>query len=215
MFKRTSVGVIVIATALIFSISSTNAAKPAHAGPNREPFDLIAPPQEYNTGANRPWLDQTCYDDDHGVSFHAEGWLNGTWTFVSPLPMCATQDHHIKVIAQWKSRDDATLSIVDHNGTSLPIRYDDDDTFRWFNGPVDTARGCNTDVVPNGYLYVVRSEQIRAHVVWTVTTTELTELALSGGIFETPSPTPTGGEGSWDHCLFPPPGGLNPQDPFG
>lgn len=189
------------------------------AGPNRTPIRFTAGPQEYNTGAGREWLDQTCYADDHGVSFTAMGWLAGSWSWTTTLPLCSeldpgglAADKHLTIKAQWKAKGEATIALVDRDGSLVPIRYGYDAPWRYFNGRVESAVGCNTDV---SYLWPMQNDELRAPVTFGITTSIPTDVAIAGRVWEMPSPVFHGGEGSWDDCLYPPPGGLNPEDPFG
>jgi hypothetical protein len=154
--------------------------------------------QQYNTGGNRPWLDQTCYDDDHGWSFVAEGWLAAgeTWTLASPLAVCS--DKLVKLHARWAKRVSPTTGLADYGGHDVPTRY--------VGTPNEVdAYACNTDL---GVMHVQLLDdgpgldQPLGYPIWSVTnpSDRPVYLGLTGMIGEVPW---QGGEGEYSGCIVP------------
>jgi len=159
--------------------------------------------RDQNQGLNRPWLDPTCYDDDHIYEFRAAGWLapGATWSHDSPLLVC--NDKIVKATAWHDRRFDTLLALTDYGRHQVPERV----TVEAWRGEgwQDVHRACNTDL---GVLHVVLADEpeegIRNPATWAITNAgdRSVYLELWGLLGEPPW---QGGEGTYEGCLEPPP----------
>ena len=192
-----------IRRALVLTISllvGMTAVVSANAMPRGEPV-TIQVEHDRNYGSNRPWLDPTCYDDDHTYDFYAAGWLNigETWTHNSPLVVC--NDKIVKARA-WHKAGTFALELIDYGRHPVPERVTREQLpiggWRIFH------RSCNTDLgVEHVHLDEPNDEGDVAYpVTWSVTNTgsRAAYVEVSGLIGEPPW---QGGEGSYDDCIHP------------
>lgn len=198
--------------AVLFGVASIVYAKPAVQGGSAI---VITNQQEYRTTQFSP---EDCYGDDYGIVWQARGTLGAgeTWTYTSPKGIC--WDHHAKVRAEFRSfTTTARVELVDYGLHSIPVRVTRQHGGAYFNGRTTDARACNTDA---GYSHVYSDPEDRVvvsavppfefsprnPVTWQlVGGSSAVDVVIDGSITEPPSPVPTGGEGSWDWCLYPPP----------
>lgn len=133
----------------------------------------------------RPWLDPTCYDDDHTLHGHGSGWLAAgqTWSFESPLPVCSSKI--VRLHVQYPKRQAAIASIVDYGGHVITARSSTT------KNRTD-LHACNTDITagyPSSQLHVDldptgEPDEGRFPVTWTVTALEAGEYAVSFSLTE-------------------------------
>lgn len=196
-----------LGTLLVMAIgtSTTFAARP-------KPVVSLVAEQEYNTTHHSP---DDCYGDDHGLFWQARGTLGAfeTWTYTSPLPVC--WDHHVKVRAEFRSFTTlATVEMIDYGLHPIPVRVTRQHGGAYFNGRTTDIRACNTDAGeyhdysdPEGRSFVGQFEFVPQNpVTWRLVGGPTpVEVVIDGAIAEPPSPVSTGGEGSWDRCIYPAP----------
>ena len=171
-------------------------ASGAFAARATEPVTILIE-HDRNFGANRPWLDPSCYDDDHTYDFYAAGWLRAgeTWSHASPLVVC--NDKITKLHGWHAKRHSLGFTLTDYGGHPVPTRSET-------TGAETHARSCNTDL---GVAHVLLDDpndegDIPLPVRWSITNTgtRAAYVELSGLIGEPPW---QGGEGSFDGCVSP------------
>ena len=179
----------------VFALGSSGAFARA-----TEPVTILIE-HDRNFGANRPWLDPSCYDDDHTYDFYAAGWLRAgeTWNHASPLVVC--NDKIVKAQA-WHKAGAFVLVLTDYGLHPIPDRVTAEKLstggWRIFH------RACNTDL---GVAHVLLDDpndegDVPLPVRWSITNTgtRAAYVELSGLIGEPPW---QGGEGSFDGCVSP------------
>lgn len=121
------------------------------AGKSVAPFGADLVWQEQNHGANRPWLDPTCYDDDHTAHGFTTGWLDAgqTVTLRSPRVICNTKIQ--RGLLSFHKRLSGDLSLIDYGQHA--VIAPDGTTDRLVFAFKDTVvyGACNTDL---GVLHV-------------------------------------------------------------
>lgn len=151
---------------------------------------------ETNHGAGRPWLDPTCYDDDHTAYGITTGYLAAgqSMTFRSLRVIC-----NVKIQRGYLSfhqRLDAHVRLTDYGGHAVTT-----DRLVAQNRKTVTRAICNTDL---GELHVdldpTGSEpgEPADYAYWTVTADRAGEYTLQMILNE---PWWSGGESSVDYCL--------------
>lgn len=131
----------------------------ALAGPTNhtQPFGADLVWQEQNHGANRPWLDPTCYDDDHTAVGFTTGWLDAGQTYVIESKRLVCNEKIQRGLLSFHKRLDGDLTLIDYGLHEIgPDRR----VFEWKSNVSDGV--CNTDRglvipgvnIPPGQLHV-------------------------------------------------------------
>ena len=174
---------------------------PAQAGRVAAPFGADLVWAEQNDGANRPWLDPTCYDDDHRANGYTSGWLDAgqSVTIQSKRVIC-----HAKIqrgLLTFHKRLDADLVLTDYGQHRVVSPDGSTDRLVMSYKSTVSYGACNTDL---GVLHVdldpTGSEpgEPAGYAYWTVTARVAGEYTLQMILNE---PWWSGGESSVGYCL--------------